>query len=284
MITFIARPFASGYTFLEAPRWHQGHLWVSDYFTRRVLKFDLAGNAVEMALVDGMPSGLGFMPDGTPLVVSQRTHQIFRIRSGGKLELHADLRGISVVATNDMIVDVRGYAYVGNWGFRLGAEPPRPTKLVLVTPEGKVRVVAEDLMFPNGCAITPDGRRLIVAESFASRLTVFDIAADGTLLNRRVWAQLDKRYTPDGICLDAGSMLWVANPLASEFIHVREGGQIVDVVPTPQRWAVACVLGGPDRRTLFALTAETSMENQPKGVSKAFIETINVDSQGVGTP
>src|SRR5881409_2218373 len=101
MITFIARPFASGYTFLEAPRWHQGHLWVSDYFTRRVLKFDLAGNAVEMALVDGMPSGLGFMPDGTPLVVSQRTHQIFRIRSGGKLELHADLRGISVVATND---------------------------------------------------------------------------------------------------------------------------------------------------------------------------------------
>ena len=284
MINFLARSFASGYTFLEAPRWHQGHLWVSDFFTRRVLKLDLEGNAEVMAVVDGMPSGLGFMPDGTPLVVSQMTHQIFRIRSGGKLELHADLRGISACATNDMIVDARGYAYVGNWGFRLGVEPPRPTKLALVTPEGKVRVAAEDLLFPNGCAITPDGRRLILAESFASRLTVFDIAADGSLVNRRVWAQLDKRYTPDGICLDARGMLWVGNPLVSEFIHVCEGGQIVDVLPTPQRWAVACVLGGADRRTLFALTAETSMEDQPKGVSKAFIETINVDTEGAGIP
>ena len=284
MVKFLARSFASGYTFLEGRRWHQGHLWVSDFFTRRVRKFDLQGNAEVMAVVDGMPSGLGFMPDGTPLVVSQMTHQIFRIRSGGKLELHADLRGISAVATNDMIVDARGYACVGNWGFRLGIETPRPTKLALVTPEGKVRVAADDLIFPNGCAITPDGRRLILAESFASRLTVFDIAADGSLVNRRVWAQLDKRYTPDDICLDARGMLWVANPLVSEFIHVREGGQIVDVLPTPQRWAVACVLGGADRRALFALTAETSMEEHHNGISKAFIEAINVDTEGAGIP
>src|SRR5947207_6226715 len=159
MLNFLARSFASGYTFLEAPRWHQGHLWVSDFFTRRVLKFDLEGNAEVMAAVDGMPSGLGFMPDGTPLVVSQMTHQIFRIRSGGKLELHADLRGISACVTNDMIVDARGYAYVGNWGFRLGVEGPRPTKLALVTPEGKVRVAADDLLFPTGCAITPTAAR-----------------------------------------------------------------------------------------------------------------------------
>ena len=284
MISFVAKSFASGYAFLEGLRWHRGHLWVPDFFSRRVLKFDMQGNAEVMAVVDGMPSGLGFLPDGTALVVSQITHQIFRIRSGGKLELHADLRGISAVATNDMVVDARGYAYVGNWGFRLGVEPPRPTKLALVTPDGKVRVAAEDLMFPNGCVIAPDGRRLIVAESFASRLTVFDILPDGSLANRRVWAQLDKRYTPDGICLDARGMLWVANPPVSEFIHVREGGQIVDVLPTPERWAVACVLGGHDRRTLFALTAETSMEDHSKGISKAFIDAINVDAEGVGIP
>src|SRR2546427_10378186 len=153
-----------------------------------------------MAAVDGMPSGLGFMPDGTPVVVLQITHQICRIRSGGTLELHADLRGISACATNDMIVDARGYAYVGNWGFRLGVEPPRATKLALVTPEGKVRVAAEDLLFPNGCAITPDAAGSSSRRRSQARLTDSILLPTASSTTRRRGRHLESGTRPKVIC------------------------------------------------------------------------------------
>lgn len=277
-------PFSDGYTFLEAPRWHAGRLYCVDFFTNRILSFDERGTERLEAAIDGVPSGLGFLEDGSMLVVSQFDHKILSIRNGSITE-HADLSSISVGASNDMIVDQAGNAYVGSWGFDLASgASPEPAKLALVRPDGSTSVVADDLIFPNGMVLTDDGATLIVAESFANRITAFDVAADSTLSNRRVWADLGEPYTPDGICLDENGSLWAGNPLIGKFIHVREGGEIVDEIDCHGRWAVACVLGGADRRTLFTLQAETTMEDQPKGLSTAFIETLVVASAGAGLP
>lgn len=277
-------PMAEGYTFLEAPRWHGDRLWCVDFFTSRVLSFDQNGTERVEAEVPGVPSGLGFLPGGDLLVVSQFDHKVLRI-SGSEISEHADLSGISVGATNDMIVDSEGNAYVGNWGFDLAAGgPPQPAKLALVRSDGSVSVVAEDLIFPNGMVVTDEGSTLLVAESFANRITAFDISADKTLTGRRTWADLGEPYTPDGICLDADGAVWAGNPLVGKFIRVSEKGEILDEIDCGDRWAVACVLGGPERKTLYTLQAETTMEDQPKGISKAFIETLTVDTPGAGRP
>jgi len=277
-------PFAEGYTFLEAPRWYSGRLYCVDFFTNRVLSFDEDGTEHVEVEIPGVPSGIGFLPDGDMLVVSQFDHKVLRV-SDGNIAEHADLSGVSVGATNDMIVDAVGNAYVGNWGFDLAAGgPPEPAKLALVRADGSVSVVAEDLIFPNGMVLTDNGATLIVAESFANRITAFDIASDGTLSGRRLWADLGEPYTPDGICMDASGAVWAGNPLVGKFIHVSTNGVIIDEIDCNGRWAVACVLGGSDRRTLYTLQAETTMEDQPKGISKAFIETVEVSTAGAGLP
>lgn len=197
--------------FPEGPRWRDGKLWFSDMNDLRVRTVDLDGRTEDVVRVPGQPSGLGWLPDGRLLVVSMTDRRLLRL-DGDTLSEVADLSKLANHHCNDMVTDVEGRSYVGNFGFDLQAgESPRTTGLVLVTPEGDARIVAEDLSFPNGSVITPDGRTLVVGESWAGRLSAFDIAEDGSLSGRRVWAQLEGAI-PDGCCLDAEGAIWVASP------------------------------------------------------------------------
>ena len=266
-MTTTAEPFVDGLHFGEGPRWHDGRLWFSDFFDHAVKAADLDGNVEIIVEVPNQPSGLGWLPDGRLLVVSMLDRKLLRLDATG-LVVHADLSGIATFHCNDMVVDAAGRAYVGNFGFDLDhAFATRGTAdtfanhdtavLARVDPDGSVHVAAADLHFPNGAVITPDGSTLIVAETLAGRLTAFDIAADGSLSGRRVWAELGRRV-PDGICLDADGRIWVANPVGAECFLVAEGGAIVESVATGQP-CLACALGGTDGRTLFMITAQSSV-------------------------
>ena len=241
-----------GLAFAEAPRWHDGALWFSDFFLQQVLRVDAQGQTQVMAELPNQPSGLGWAPDGRLLVVSMLDHRLMRLDPGG-LTTVAELGAFATGPCNDMVVDARGGAYIGNFGFDLFAEPVqrRSAALVYVSPEGVPRVAAEGLEFPNGAVITPDGRTLIVAETFARRLSAFRIDADGSLHDRRVWAELDK-VAPDGICLDAEGAVWVASPRGNEFVRVLEGGAVTDHIAC-DRQAIACALGGAGGKRLFMI-------------------------------
>ncbi len=200
---------ASGFRFTEGPRWHDGRLWFSDMHDHKVWALGLDGTKELICNVPQEPSGLGWLPDGRLLVVSMKDRRLMRLDPEG-LNVSADLSGHTDHLINDMVVDGLGRAYVGNFGFDLHAdEKPATTCLVLALPDGTTRVVAEDLLFPNGTVITPDGKTLIVGETFGARLTAFAIADDGSLHDRRVWAQMEGTV-PDGICLDAEGAVWVA--------------------------------------------------------------------------
>ena len=273
---------AEGFAFLEGPRWHDGALWVSDMHDDRVLRVHPDGRCETVAEVAGQPSGLGWLSDGRLLVVSMTDRRLLR-RDAGGLVTAADLSGIATFHCNDMVVDAHGRAYVGNFGFdhEAGAAPVA-ARLALVHPDGRVQVVAEDLLFPNGSVITPDGRTLIVGESFAARLTAFEILPDGSLTNRRLWAQLDGAV-PDGICLDAEGAVWVASPLSDEVLRVREGGAVLERIATPDH-AIACMFGGPARRTLFILTAPALLRELCRERRGARIHAVAVDVPGAGWP
>lgn len=273
---------AGGFAFLEGPRWHDGKLWVSDMHDDRVLAVDPSGGYDVVVEVPGRPSGLGWLPDGRLLVVSMTDRRLLRLDATGLAEV-ADLSGVATFHCNDMVVDAAGRAYVGNFGsdFEAGGLP-RPAALALVSPDGAVRRVAEDLAFPNGAVITPDGRTLIVAESFAARLTAFTIAPDGSLAHRRVWAELDGAG-PDGICLDAEGAVWVAAPLAKQLLRVREGGAVLERIATGDH-AIACILGGPARRTLFVLVSSSFNRDTCRERRDARIETTEVEVPGAGWP
>lgn len=238
--------------FFECPRWHDGRLWVSDYWGGRVSAISPDGSAEPVAEVPASPSGLGWLPDGTLLVVSMMDRKLLRV-DGGVTSVHADLAEHSGPQANDMVVDAAGRAYVSTIDFMSFAEMPS-TNLVLVDPDGTVAVAATGLSFPNGSVITPDGSTLIVAESWAARLTAFDIAPDGTLGNRRVWAALPAGCAPDGIDLDAEGAVWVADVAGKRAVRVRAGGELVDEVSAGDLHVIACALGGEDGRTLFLCT------------------------------
>lgn len=270
--------------FPESPRWHEGALWFSDFYTHKVQRLDSRGRCETVAMVAGQPSGLGWLPDGRLLVVSMTDRRLLRL-DGATLTEMADLSTLASIHCNDMVVDAKGRAYVGNFGFDLIARAtPRPTDLVLVPPDGPPRVVAQGLMFPNGMVITPDGRTLVVAESFGARLTAFDVAADGSLHQRRVWAALPQGTAPDGICLDGEGAIWLASPSSREVLRVREGGEITHRVPTPGQ-AVACMLGGPERRTLFVLSGKVMVTpEESRGMMSGAIHTLAVQVPGAGRP
>jgi sugar lactone lactonase YvrE len=271
-----------GLVFGEGPRWHDGRLWFSDMHDRKVKAIDAAGKVEDVLEVPGDPSGLGWLPDGRLLVVSMTDRRLLRLDPGGLSE-HADLSKLASYHCNDMVTDARGRSYVGNFGFDLHANAtPRTAELVLVNPEGDARIVADELSFPNGSVITPDEGTLVVGESFGARLTAFDIAEDGSLSNRRVWAQLEGAV-PDGICLDAEGAIWVASPVSNEVLRVREGGAVTDRIPL-SRMAIACMLGGPDRRTLFVCTSETIDPAECIAKRSARIETTQVEVPGAGLP
>ncbi|MHB8382850.1 MAG: SMP-30/gluconolactonase/LRE family protein [Candidatus Binataceae bacterium] len=272
-----------GLRFGEGPRWRDGKLYFSDMHADHVMTVDLEGRASVVCEVPHNPSGLGWLPDGTLLVVSMTDRKVMRMDRGGALKVHADLSALAPYHCNDMVVDSQGRAYVGNFGYDLHkGETARGTVLIMVTPDGKPRVVADDLMFPNGTVITPDGRTLIVGESFGRRLTAFDIAADGSLANRRVWADLGKNV-PDGIALDAEGAIWVASPMSSEVIRVREGGEVTERISVATD-AFACMLGGADRKTLFVLTSASSDPAACRAKATAKIEITQVEVPGAGLP
>lgn len=272
-----------GLIFLEGPRWYDGKLWFSDMFAGKVMTVDLSGNADVVTEVAERPSGLGFLPDGRLLIVSMQNRQLLRRDLDG-LKIAADLSDLAVGNTNDMVVDTQGRAYIGHFGYDLfSGEAPKPATLILVTPDGTAREVADNLEFPNGTVISPDGKTLIVAETFGKRLSAFSIAEDGSLSKRRVFAQFTEE-TPDGICLDAEGAIWISSFESGEFVRVKDGGTITDRIPVPGKRAVACALGGPGRQTLFLLTAETTIEELAQGKSIGRVETVQVDVPGAGLP
>jgi sugar lactone lactonase YvrE len=211
--------------------------------------------------------------------------KLLRREASGELATHADLSGVAIYHCNDMVVDARGRAYVGNFGFDLHTQQkPRPAKLALVQPDGAVSEAAKDLQFPNGAVITPDGRTLIVGESFGQRLTAFDVdSASGALSRRRVWAAL-AGAVPDGICLDAEGAIWVASPMTREVVRVHEGGRVSQRIASGERMAIACMLGGADRRTLYVLTSPSIDPDECRRLRSARIERVRVDVPGAGLP
>jgi sugar lactone lactonase YvrE len=271
-----------GLTFPEAPRWHEGRLWCSDFYSHRVLAVDERGHAETIVRVPQQPSGLGWTPAGTLRVVSMLDRRLLALEDGA-LRTVADLSALAGGPCNDMVLDATGRAYVGNFGFdRSAGEPERPAALVRVDADGRVTRVADDLHFPNGTVLTPDGRTLIVAETYAGRLTAFDVHPDGALAGRRVFAQIDD-CRPDGICLDAEGAVWVADPGGCRLLRVFEGGRIAHALPLAGRRPYACMLGGADRRTLYVCTSTGSgpaMADKTDGR----IEFMRVDVPGAGLP
>jgi sugar lactone lactonase YvrE len=271
-----------GLSFPEGPRWHGGELWFSDFYTHRVQSVDAAGRVQVRAEVPRRPSGLGFLPDGTLLVVSMVDRRVLAV-ADGVARPYADLAEFTGGYCNDMIVDAAGRAYVGNFGYEKHAGAPlRDTRLVRIDPDGTVRHVGSALTFPNGMVITPDGKRLIVGETFAHRLTVFDVDAEGDLSNQRVFATIPGCH-PDGIALDAEGAVWVADPEGKRALRVFEGGRIAQSIDLAPRGAYACALGGADRRTLYLLT-NTSSGPQMAERRDGRIETVRVDVPGAGWP
>jgi sugar lactone lactonase YvrE len=287
------RVLAGGVYFGEGPRWHDGRLWFSDFYAHAVKSVSLAGEVRTEVEIDDQPSGLGWTPDGSLLIVSMTKRRVLRRAPDGAMSVHADLGHIATYHCNDMVVDAGGGAYVGNFGFNLDAEieargvpdvlANHPTaKLAYVAPDGQVRTAAEDMHFPNGPVITPDGKTLILGETLAAALTAFDIGPNGDLSNRRVWAPLTPAV-PDGICLDAESCIWVANPIAPQCLRVAEGGEVKEVIDTGAP-CYACMLGGDDGKTLFMLTASSSDAHQAAASPTGKILAADVDSPRAGRP
>jgi len=287
------RVLAEGIYFGEGPRWHDGRLWFSDFYAHAVKSVSLAGDLRTEFEIDDQPSGLGWMPDGSMLIVSMTRRQVLRRSPAGAISLHADLGAIATFHCNDMVVDGAGRAYVGNFGFDLDAATAArgaggvmadhaTAKLACVSPDGAVSVAAEGLHFPNGSVITPDGKTLIVGETFGAVLSAFDIAADGSLSGRRVWAQLAPRL-PDGICLNADGHVWVANPTAPECVLIAEGGEVLEVIDTGAP-CFACMLGGEDGRTLFMLVAGGSGSQSAAATATGKVLAAQVDSPHAGLP
>jgi sugar lactone lactonase YvrE len=272
-----------GLAFAEGPRWHDNRLFFSDMHDQRVVAVDEAGSSETVVTVPNQPSGLGWLPDGRMLVVSMVDRKVMRL-DGDALVLHADLSALAPANCNDMVVDARGRAYVGNFGFDMYAgETWRKTNIIAVDPNGHAWVAAEEMSFPNGPVITPDGSTLIVGESTGARLTAFDIAADGTLSNRRVWASLKPiGARPDGICLDAENAVWVTCPASDRCVRVAEGGELLDEVPTG-RGTFACALGGAEGRTLFICTADAHEPEAARNARSGRIDFVRVAVPGAST-
>ena len=266
-----------GLTFAEGPRWHNGKLWFSDMLDRKIYTLDMKGNLQVILEHPNRVSGLGWLSDDSLIFVSMEDRRLFKLTSG-KVSEYANLYELATFHLNDMIIDNKDRAYVGNFGFDYNNNAPiTPAEIIMVTIEGKTEIVAKNLIFPNGMVITPDYKTLVVGETFATRLTAFDIQEDGSLTNRRVWANL-KLLAPDGICLDENGGIWVAAPGSHKVVRVIEGGKETHIVKI-ETDAYACMLGGPDRRRLFIATATldgTRVIGQ--------IEYVDVEYAGAGLP
>ncbi len=273
-----------GVDFGEGPRWHDGRLWYSDFYQRTIYAVTPEGERTAMYTdLPDRPSGLGWMPDGSLLVVFMTTRRLMIDRGDGTLCDHADVSGVAAWHCNDMVVDGNGNAYVGNFGFDLEAQSSfAPADLALVRPDGTVEVAATAMAFPNGSIITPGGDTLIVGQSFGGDYLAFDIADDATLSNRRQWAEIPGT-APDGCALDTDGAIWFSDALGSQVVRVREGGEVTDRVATPAP-TFACMLGGDDGRTLFALCAPGSHPDEVADRAAGAIYTMRVEHPHAGRP
>lgn len=280
-----------GGAFFESPRWHEGRWWVSDFYRHRVLTVDGDGRSEEVVEVEGQPSGLGWMPDGSLLVVSMRDRRILRRSADGAVAVHAEVGEYCGGHLNDMVVDRHGRAYVGNFGFDLMAfGEPAPAPLVRVDPDGTVTVVAEDLRFPNGAVFLADGT-LVLSETLGNRVSAFDVAPDGSLSARRDWARFGEPpagadvpavlgeivVAPDGMGgPDAEGAVWIADALNNRVLRVRES-ETLDEVSTGDVGVYACALGGPDGRTLYLCTAPGFAEHERRDTRDARLQAVTVE-------
>jgi sugar lactone lactonase YvrE len=271
-----------GLLFPEAPRWRDGVLWLSEKRAGRVLGVAPDGTVVSAISVAGEPGGIGWMPDGRMVVVSMASRTVVHIEGDAVAGVHADLAPLTTYRCNDMVVDRRGNAYVGDFGYDMAArQAPAPGVLVLAPASGDApRIVGEGLHFPNGAVVTTDGSTLVVAESAANRLTAFTIDADGGLSDRRVWADLGSTV-PDGICLDRSGAIWVADPLGNQVVRVGEGNVVLDRIATGQG-AFACELGGDDGRTLFVCTYDAAASASPNPTPVGRLEATRVEVPAAG--
>lgn len=289
-----------GGAFFESPRWHDGRWWVSDFYRHLVLSIGAQGDAREVLEVEGQPSGIGWLPDGSMLVVSMRDHRILRWSADAGVSEYADVSEFCGGHLNDMVVDTRGRAYVGNFGFDLMAGgDPAAANLIRVDPDGSAHVAATDLLFPNGSVITPDGTTLIVGETAGARYTAFTINADGSLSDRRVWAQVAPtpevttlaetlgklQFGPDGCGLDAEGYIWSADEVNARCARVAPGGEIVDEIRAPDGLNFfACMLGGEDGRTLLICAAPDFHEESRAAAREGVLLTTEVEVPHGGLP
>jgi len=288
-----------GGTFFEGARWHDGRWWASDFYAGRVVAVTPGGEAEDMLAIE-QPSGLGWLPDGSLLAVSMTGHAVWRRSPGGEVSLHADLSPFSRGEANDMVVDAAGRAYVGSYGYDLMAgEDPAEAVLIRVDPDGAIHAAAEGLRFPNGSVLTPDGRTLIVAETIAARLTAFSVAADGSLSDRRVWAQIapspdmapmdrmlpQVAFAPDGITFDAEGCIWAGDSLHRRCARIAPGGEILEEIAPPDGLVIyGCMLGGDDGRTLLMCAAPDWREERPEGELASVLLTTSVEVGHAGLP
>ena len=273
----------TGIAFGESPRWHDGRLWFCDWGAQELIAVDLEGKSEVIVRVPSFPFCIDWLRDGRLLIVSASDRRLLRREPDGSIVTYADLSNLSNHPWNDIVVDGRGNAYVDNIGFDFPGGEFAPGIVALVTPDGSARQVADGVAFPNGVVVTPDNSTLILAESYANRLTAFDIAADGSLSNRRLWAGLD-RGVPDGICIDAENTVWYADVPNMRCVRVREGGEVLQTIEL-DRGCFACMLGGADRKTLFMVAREwrgpASMADRGR---TGQVLTVRVSTPGAGWP
>ncbi len=267
----------------ESPRWHDDRLWFSDWGAQEVIAVDLEGKSEVITRIQSFPFCIDFLPDGRLLVVSARDQLLLRMEPDGSLVTHANLTSLSDHPWNEIVVDGRGNAYLNNIGFDFPGGEFATGIIALVTPDGSTRQVADGVAFPNGMVVTPDNATLILAESYGKRLTAFDIAADGGLSNRRVWADLGDG-APDGICLDAVNAIWYGDVPNKRCVRVREGGEVLQTIDL-DRGCFACALGGADKRTLFLVATEWSgTTSMAGGARTGQVLVVEAPAPGVGWP
>jgi sugar lactone lactonase YvrE len=271
-----------GGRYFEGPRWHDGRLWFVDCMARTLLSANLAGERQEHATFDDTPCGTGILPDGRIVVLTMNKKRLFTF-ADGQLLPYADLTAVAKGTIDDMIIDGQGRAWVGDLGFHMPPPPDRGAvgRIILVMPDGDARVVAEGLRFPNGIAVSADHNRLVVAEMDGSCLADYDIEAGGGL---RLRGRLGRMNAPDGICLDRDGAVWVASFTEDAFIRIGRSGEELQRIAVPGRRALACALGGPDRKTLFCLSAATSYEELRQRKSSSRIDIVAVETEGSGFP
>ena len=282
MHEYQAEPIAGGLAFPEGPRWHDNHFWFTDQHDASVYQLSPAGALTRYATTEDRPGGLGWLPDGSLLVVYMTRRKLMR-RSQDRWVEYADLSSLASFHCNDIVVDSRGVVFAGNFGEPIKpGQPMGPAELIRIDTNGQAQVVSNDLVFPNGSAISEDGTELIIAETFAHRISRFDLDSDSQLSNHRIWAELGD-VTPDGICLDAEGALWVASPFTHEVLRLAEGGERLASCRT-QGTPYACMLGGDDRRTLYICTSESDEPEEAARIKSGRIESVQVDVPGCGLP